>query len=109
MSVTVPLSAGLSLTALTSADQTVIMALMQRIYPPAYHNFWPDSGQWYLHSLYNPDHFAQELAEPHTEYRCIHHRGEPVGIVRVIDGKPLPEQPDRRASKLHRLYLDQRV
>ena len=105
----IPLSTGLSLAALTPADQPVIMALMQRIYPPAYHHFWPDGGQWYLTSLYNLNNFAQELAEPNTEYRAIQYQEEPVGIVRVVDGKPLPEQPDRGASKLHRLYLDQRV
>ncbi|CAH0999072.1 hypothetical protein LEM8419_00367 [Neolewinella maritima] len=106
---TIPISKQLSLTTLTPADQPGIWELMHRIYPPAYHNFWPDGGRWYVGSLYNPAHFAGELSVADTLYCSIRWEGDVVGIVRVVDHQPLPEQPERRASKLHRLYLDQRV
>ena len=104
-----PLSANLRLRPLQPSDQPAVWSLMQRIYPPAYAHLWPDGGEWYLNSQYAPENFLQELAQPRAQYCSVDYRGQSVGILRLVDDLPLVDRPDVRASKLHRLYLDQAV
>jgi ribosomal protein S18 acetylase RimI-like enzyme len=101
-----PLSAELSLTPVQYHDQAELYTLMQRIYPPVYAHMWPDGGKWYLESQYNERQLARELGEEGAEYHfvCLHDRA--VGMLRLIDDRPLSDRPGPRGSKLHRLYLD---
>jgi GNAT superfamily N-acetyltransferase len=101
-----PLSAELSLTPVQYHDQGELCELMQRIYPPVYAHMWPDGGQWYLESQYNERQLAGELGEEGAEYHFVRLHDRAVGILRLVDDRPLPDRPDRRGSKLHRLYLD---
>ena len=103
------LSRTLQLRPLTPADHPVLQALMQRIYPPAYAHLWPDGGAWYLRRQYGRANYLRELAEPNAVYHFVLHYGEPTGIVRLVKGTSLVDQPTVRACKLHRIYLDQAI
>jgi GNAT superfamily N-acetyltransferase len=100
------LTGSITLHTLSVADQPHLYRLMQRIYPPVYAYLWPDGGRWYVHSQYNERKVARELADETAAYYFVRLDGQPVGIVRMEDDRPLPERPGLRASKLHRLYLD---
>ena len=91
---------------LTDADQPQLISLMRRIYPPVYAYLWPDGGEWYVNSQYGEGNLRAELADPRADYRFVLVDDRAVGIVRTVADQSSPDDPDRKAMKLHRLYLD---
>ncbi|MBB4080118.1 GNAT superfamily N-acetyltransferase [Lewinella aquimaris] len=94
---------------ITPSDQGALMHLMQRIYPPAYAHFWPDDGAWYVESQFGEENFSREIQAVNAEYHFVLQKDLPVGIIRLLCNVSPPEHPEKRAMKLHRLYLDQAV
>ena len=82
---------------------------MQRIYPQAYAGYWPDGGEWYIDSQFGRANLERELAEAETAYSFVGLEDRSVGITRVRYGLACPDQPGLRATKLHRIYLDQDI
>lgn len=102
----------LHLLPITPADHPRHLALMQRIYPPAFAYLWPDGGAWYLDHVHGKPAFLKDLAAVNTTYQHVYFRDELIGILRLESEKPCPDFPDRPASdflKLDRLYLDDTV
>jgi diamine N-acetyltransferase len=102
------LSDDLSLTPITLEDQKDLKELMSRIYPPVYDYLWTDNSEWYLNHYYNSQNLSKELAVENSLYCFVIYKNEPIGIIRVLDEEEFPDNPDSKASKLHRIYLDPR-
>ncbi|MCP9236668.1 GNAT family N-acetyltransferase [Lewinella sp. JB7] len=94
---------------LRTGDQSRLMDLMRRIYPPAYAHFWPDGGEWYVEQQYGRQNFLRELREAHADYRFIQWNDQTVGILRLVHQRASPDHPGVAAAKLHRLYLAREV
>ena len=105
----ISLTQALQLRPIRLHDQSELFSLMQRIYPHAYADYWPDGGAWYISSQFGSANLERELAEANTAYAFVDLEGRPVGITRVRYGVPCPDQPGQRASKLHRIYLDRDI
>ncbi|MGB6268733.1 MAG: GNAT family N-acetyltransferase [Olleya sp.] len=91
-----------SLKPIKLSNQSTLLALMQRIYPPAYEDFWENKDcSWYINKQYNPKQLKEELAVPNTDYYFINYKNENIGILRLI------HDLNTKTTKLHRLYLDQ--
>ena len=102
-------SQALQLRAIGPNDQSELYSLMQRVYPQAYTHYWPDGGAWYIDSQFGRANLERELAEAETAYSFVDLEDRPVGITRVRYGVACPDQPELRATKLHRIYLDRDV
>ena len=51
------------LKSITENDIKDLRTLMDRIYHPAYINYWKDKGDWYVSGLYNEENLHRELQE----------------------------------------------
>ncbi|RAJ17139.1 GNAT family N-acetyltransferase [Olleya aquimaris] len=91
-----------SLKVIQLSDHDTLLALMQRIYPPAYKYLWQNEDcTWYLHSQYGYNNFKQELQQPNSDYFFIQQANKHIGILRLV------HNTETKSTKLHRLYLDQ--
>lgn len=95
----------LGLENITANDELELRLLMHEIYPPAYHNFWKDKGQWYLQSQYSKSNFEMEMAEITANYYFIVWNGEKVGNFRIVWNRELEGFNGLKTLKLHRIYL----
>ncbi len=86
-------------------DQAELYALMKRIYLPVYEHLWKDDGSWYIEHTYSLKTLQEELAELNAAYFFVHYQAQVSGILRIVRDKAFVDFPDRRALKLHRLYL----
>lgn len=91
------------------ADHPRHLALMQRIYPPAFAYLWPDGGAWYLDHVHGEAAFLRDLTAANTTYEHVYYRGKLIGILRLAFDKSCPDEPTASALKLERLYLDDAV
>lgn len=90
-------------------DHQELYALMKRIYPPAYIDYWKDDGSSYVNDLYNQENIQKELSEENTHYFFVIFQKQIIGILRVIYHVDMYHQKDMNYVKLHRLYLDQTI
>lgn len=90
-------------------DLTDLRTLMDRIYHPAYINYWKDNGDWYVEDLYNEDNVLQELREDNSDYFFIVLTNQIIGILRIVWNIDTHYNSDKNYVKLHRLYLDQEI
>jgi GNAT superfamily N-acetyltransferase len=90
-------------------DQKVLYALMQRIYPPTYSDYWKDKGKWYVNDLYTIENVQKELSEEKTDYFFIVLSEHIIGIMRIVYEVNPHHKKDKNYVKLHRLYLDQTI
>jgi ribosomal protein S18 acetylase RimI-like enzyme len=105
----IKISERIFLCSINLADHAVLYNVMKTIYPQAYRHLWVDGGKWYMDRIYGPDNFRQELAEPGSFYYFIEFNGAKAGILRLQDDKSLIDFPDKKATKLQRIYLDAAV
>lgn len=126
----IQISDALHLESITLEDQPALFKVMQRIYPPAYAHFWEDQGHWYLDKIYGLDNLTKELQEEGSYYYFVRSylpanevsestssesnkefssEYKTIGILKVIENCPYPEQPNRLGFKIHRIYLDASV
>jgi GNAT superfamily N-acetyltransferase len=90
-------------------DHERLYELMQRIYPPAYIDYWKDNGEWYVNDLYNINHVQKELNEENTDYFFVLYDEKIIGILRIVYEVDPYYNHDESYVKLHRLYLDQTI
>jgi GNAT superfamily N-acetyltransferase len=90
-------------------DIKTLRSLMDRIYHPAYINYWKDGGKWYVDELYNKENLDQELQDKNAEYFFILQVDQIIGIIRIVWNIDTHYQYDKNYVKLHRLYLDQEI
>ena len=102
-------SNGIQLQTIGMRDQEELYALMMRIYPPAYQDYWKDNGQWYVNDLYTVDNVKKELAEKNSLYYFVVFEENIIGIFRIVYHLDPYNQKDKDYVKLHRLYLDQTI
>jgi ribosomal protein S18 acetylase RimI-like enzyme len=102
----IQITAEVALKALLLGNQEELYALMQRIYVPVYEHLWSDKGQWYIDQQYSFENLKKELENPHALYYFVIYQSTTIGILRIIENEPLIDFKDRKASKLHRIYLD---
>ncbi|MEM7575048.1 MAG: GNAT family N-acetyltransferase [Bacteroidota bacterium] len=101
----VEISPQLSLHPVNPVDRQQLYTFMQRIYPPAYQHFWQDQGQWYLDYIYGPEAFARDMSAANAFFYFVYWQGELIGIYRWLEEEPLMDLPEKRATKLQRIYL----
>jgi ribosomal protein S18 acetylase RimI-like enzyme len=90
---------------------------MRGIYPAAYGHYWKDDCSWYLNAQYGAENLRRELNEPDSVYYFVRYTpatGQPVydpavGILRLRTHCSYTPIPDKKAFKVHRLYLDASV
>ncbi|MDT7831362.1 GNAT family N-acetyltransferase [Flavobacteriaceae bacterium S356] len=97
------------LKSITEHDLDDLRTLMDKIYHPAYINYWKDKGDWYVSDLYNEENLHQELQENEADYFFILLKDVIIGIMRTVWNLDTNYQPDKNYVKLHRLYIDQEI
>ena len=78
---------------------------MEEIYPPAYHHFWKDSGEWYVKEQYSKNTILKELSEEKADYYFVLFNDKIVGNFRIIWDEKLQGLSEEKQVKLHRIYL----
>lgn len=99
------LTEDISLKAIKPGDSDTVYAILEEIYTPAYKHFWTDGGKWYLKKQYNPEAVLKEVLASNSAYYFVLYRGKTVGVFRFILGVELSEFKEKKALKLHRVYL----
>ena len=99
----------LKLTQLTKSDHQQVRKLMTVVYPPPYLHIWKDDASWYLEMVYNKTNFEKEIDHPDSYYYFIIYNEKPIGVLRVCYNQTLIDHPDKKATKLHRIYIDQSI
>ncbi|MFY0602384.1 MAG: GNAT family N-acetyltransferase [Flavobacteriaceae bacterium] len=82
---------------------------MNRIYRPAYIDYWKDNGDWYVNLLYNKENIEKELKENKTTYFFIQAENKNIGIFRCVYEIDTDYETDVNSIKIHRLYIDQTI
>lgn len=99
----------LSLRSIRPEDHAIHLALMQRIYPPAFAYLWSDGGAWYVNHIHAPAALRQDLQTPDAPYYHVYFREQLSGILRLKLHTTCPDFPEVPALKLERIYLDATV
>lgn len=85
-----------------------LLALMYKIYPPAYKHLWKDEDcNWYLNKNYNINNFIKELNEVNAESYFIIYNAVPIGQIRILFDKNFKDRPKNISCYLHRIYLSE--
>lgn len=100
-------SKSISLKRILMKDHRQLYALMKRIYPPAYIDYWKDQGKWYVSDVYSKANLQKELKEENSDYFFVCYEEKVIGILRIVYGIDTHYEADENYAKLHRLYLDQ--
>lgn len=101
----ITVSKNIQLQQITAKDCARLKSLMQEVYPPAYHHFWKDKGNWYVENQYSKENIKKELLEENSDYYFIVYKKEITGNVRILWDKNLKGFKDKKTVKLHRVYL----
>ena len=101
----IQITQNLALKSITKSDSKKLYTLMKELYPSAYQHFWKDKGDWYVNTVYSTKNIEKELLEKNAEYYFIVFKGEIVGNFRVLWNQKLPGLENKKAVKLHRVYL----
>ena len=106
MSAILKISELLSLRAIKLKDAKKLLSLMDTIYVPPYKHLWQDNGNWYVQNTFNSVVLKNELTEVNAGYYFVEFKNETIGILRIVHNISLKDFEDKKASKLHRIYLD---
>jgi ribosomal protein S18 acetylase RimI-like enzyme len=109
MNSSIKVSNHVDLRAITLNDATLLLALMHRIYPPPYKHLWEDGGIWYVTNTFNAQTLKEELSAKNAGFYFVEYETEIVGILRIIHQSTLSDLDDKKATKLHRIYLDSKA
>lgn len=91
---------------ITLKDHLKLMALMQKIYPPAYKHLWiNENTDWYLDYSFNINNLKAELTNNNSGYYFVLYNQNEAGILRLAHREPLLEFPEISATYIHRIYL----
>ena len=101
----IQITQNIALKSITKSDSKKLYDLMKEIYPAAYQHFWKDKGDWYVNNVYSTNNIEKELLEENSEYYFIVFKNEVVGNFRIIWNHKLPGFKNKKAVKLHRVYL----
>ncbi|MDJ0644561.1 MAG: GNAT family N-acetyltransferase [Flavobacteriaceae bacterium] len=99
----------LKLQPISLEDHNTLFNLMLEIYPPEYKHFWEDGGAWYINSQYSKENLIKELSEPNQAYYFVLYNNEIIGILRLLFDISLDALHTKKAVKLHRIYLHQKM
>ncbi len=102
------LSEEVSLREIHIRDYEELYDLMSRIYPPAYQYLWNDDCSWYLNHVYSREVVLKDINEKGLFYFVIV-EGKMEGILKVQVDISYPDQPEKKATRLHRIYLSEEV
>lgn len=103
------ISDSISLIAISLNDADALQKLMHIIYIPPYKHLWQDGGDWYIKNTFNSDVLKEELSEKNANYYFVEYQNERIGILRIVHNIPFKDFENKKASKLHRIYLDPKV
>lgn len=104
----ISVSESIQLQPITIKDHSKLVALMERIYPPAYKYMWTNEDcNFYVEHFYNLDNLKKELNETESEYYFIHYKSQLVGILRIHFNKPLNTLLEKSGCYLNRIYLSE--
>ncbi|WP_233188637.1 GNAT family N-acetyltransferase [Tenacibaculum sp. SG-28] len=99
------ISKNLQLQPIEKSDTAALYKLMQKVYIPAYANFWRDKGEWYLQEQYSESNIQREINEEYCSYYFILYQGKKIGNFRIKWNASLPQYSHLKSVKLHRIYL----
>ncbi|MDY0780467.1 GNAT family N-acetyltransferase [Tenacibaculum sp. IB213877] len=105
----ITISKNLLLQPITINNYKELYKLMQKIYPPAYANYWKDGGKWYVENQYSEENITQELTQDNSDYFFIFFNNKIIGILRLVWNLNTDYKQDESFVKLHRLYIDQQI
>ena len=103
------LTKNLALKTIEVHDHTTLYNLMNEIYPPEYNHFWLDDSSWYINSQYSIENLQKELSEENQCYYFVVFKDEIVGILRLLLNVKMKAFENKKAIKLHRIYLHNKV
>lgn len=103
------ISDSISLIAITLSDAESLLKLMYSIYVPPYKQLWQDGGEWYVQNTFKSNVLKEELSEKNAAYYFVEFKNEKIGILRLIQNVALIDFENKKATKLHRIYLDPKV
>ena len=106
---TLKISDSVNLKAITLNDSRALLKLMQNIYVPPHKHLWQDGGDWYVKNTFNSDILKEELNEKNATYYFVEYQNKRRGILRIIHDIPFKGFEDKKATKLHRIYLDPKI
>ena len=106
MSTNLKISDDVSLVVIALNDAEALLKLMHTIYPPPYKHLWEDDGAWYVENTFNSGVLKEELSEKNAGYYFVEYKNKRIGILRIRYNIPLKDFENKKASKLHRVYLD---
>lgn len=102
----ISISEFIQLQSISINDQSKLMALMQRIYPPAYKYIWKNENcDFYFERFYSENNLQIELNEKNAEYYFVSFKDNLVGILRIHFNKVLKSMPEKSACYINRIYL----
>ena len=106
---TLKISDSISLKVIKQSDSDSLLNVMNTIYVPPYKHLWQDGGVWYVQYTFNSNALMTELADNNAGYYFVEYKNERIGILRIVHNISLKDFEDKKASKLHRIYLDPKV
>lgn len=87
-------------------DQTKLMALLSRIYPPAYKHLWINEDcSFYLNKFYSYHNLKMELKDDNARYYFVYYNSKLVGIFRFIYNTIFEDSNVKQSTYLNRIYL----
>ncbi|MFT6335048.1 MAG: GNAT superfamily N-acetyltransferase [Halioglobus sp.] len=109
MSISHKISDQIQLAEIKISDYQELYNLMSRIYPGAYQYLWEDDCSWYLNHIYSIEAVTKDIDEVQSLFYFVIVEGKKIGILRIQLDKPYPDQPELRATRLHRIYLAEEI
>jgi diamine N-acetyltransferase len=96
----------LQLKAIKIVDQPKLMALIQRIYPPAYKHLWKNEDcSFYFNKFFSLENLTKDLQDKNAEYYFVYYHSKLAGIIRFIYNDLYLDYKNETATYLNRIYL----
>jgi len=106
---TLKISEEISLVEIEIRDYQELFDLMSRVYSKAYQYLWNDDCRWYLNHVYGQKAVLKDIMEENSFLYFVTVGGEKKGILKIQIDKPYPDQPELKATRLHRIYLAEEI
>jgi GNAT superfamily N-acetyltransferase len=86
--------------------QPKLMALIQRIYPPAYKHLWKNENcNFYFNKFFSLNNLIADLKDENAEYYFVYYTSKLAGIIRFIYDDVYLDFKNETATYLNRIYL----